>query len=278
MTISARDRSFYPYLPSVLLVSLEAVVSLASPLLAHLMREGTLSAAILPIAVVYAVMALLSMFALGLYTSRRSSLPALLLRIGLALGATAFISSRLYEWLPALAAGAGLVTIATAILFLVSGTIRILFDCVLDHEALPRVVLVFGAGRRAAQIARLRRRSDRRSFTVLGYVISPGDQFDAIHGDLRVDVWDNLCTYCEELGVQEIVVAVDDQHRGLPLHQLQQCRLAGIAVIGLSAFLERELGGIRLDAMTSPIPEQAPAEVSIDVRTTNLTNAHQGTE
>lgn len=253
------------YLPSALLVSLETVLFLGAPLLAAALHfkilhieSGEMSrAVILPAAAVYAAASLVSMFALGLYTSRRSSFPGLLLRIGLALAIATFASMQLLEHIPALAVGGALLAATTAIAFLVSVAIRITFDCIQDHEASPRVVLVLGAGTRAAAIARLRRRADQRSFTVSGFVVMPGDQPDGIAAEMRLDVRDDLLAYCEQQGVEEIVIAMDDHRHVFPLARVNECRDAGIAITSLGAFLERETGGIRLDALESSDPTRS---------------------
>jgi FlaA1/EpsC-like NDP-sugar epimerase len=130
-----------------------------------------------------------------------------------------------------------------------SAVIRVTFDCLRNHEARQRAVLVLGAGKRAADIARLRRRADRQGFVVLGYVATAGDQFTAVAPRPRVDAHDNLLTYCQQHGVAEIVAAMDDHRHGFPLAQVNKCRDAGIAITTLGAFLERETGGIRLDAL-----------------------------
>jgi FlaA1/EpsC-like NDP-sugar epimerase len=199
-------------------------------------------------AAVYAGASLASMFALGMYTSRRSSFPGLALRIGLALAMAAFVSAQLYELIPGWVAGSALLATASGITFTVSMAIRVTFDCIRHHEAHPRGILVLGAGRRAAEIACLRRRSDRHGFVILGCVVTAGDQFSAVASDLRVEMREDLLTYCQQQGVEEIVIALDDHRRGLPLAQVNECRDAGIAIMGLGAFLERETGGIRRDA------------------------------
>ena len=84
---------------------------------------------------------------------------------------------------------------------------------------------------------------------MLGYVATSGDRSFAITPRLRVDVCDNLLAYCRRHGVEEIVVAMDDARHGFPLAEANKYRDAGIAITGLGAFLERETGGIRLDAL-----------------------------
>jgi len=47
--------------------------------------------------------------------------------------------------------------------------------------------------------------------------------------------------------VDEIVVAVDDRRKSLPVHELLDCKMDGVAVFDLLTFFERETGKIRLE-------------------------------
>jgi sugar transferase (PEP-CTERM system associated) len=49
--------------------------------------------------------------------------------------------------------------------------------------------------------------------------------------------------------LDEIVMAMDDRRRGFPVHELLECRLAGIEIQDLPTFLERETGKVRLDVL-----------------------------
>jgi lipopolysaccharide/colanic/teichoic acid biosynthesis glycosyltransferase len=51
------------------------------------------------------------------------------------------------------------------------------------------------------------------------------------------------------LRADEIVVALDDQRRGFPFDELWECKLAGIAIRPVLAFVERETGQIALDVL-----------------------------
>jgi len=42
---------------------------------------------------------------------------------------------------------------------------------------------------------------------------------------------------------------MDDRRRGFPMHEFLECRLAGIDIIELPSFLERETGKVRLDVL-----------------------------
>ena len=111
-------------------------------------------------------------------------------------------------------------------------------------------MLVYGAGRRAASIARLRRRSDRRGFVIVGYVPAEGDDPVAACRQSSIDPTDDdLLKLCSAQRVDEIVVAMDDRRRQFPMDQLLECRLEGVEIVELVTFLERETGKVRLDIL-----------------------------
>jgi len=127
--------------------------------------------------------------------------------------------------------------------------IRVVFDRVVNEDLFKRRVLVYGAGRRAGSIARLRRRSDRRGFAVAGYIPADGDELGHVDSPAIINLTSSMLECCERLEVDEIVVAMDDRRRGFPMDELLECRLEGIEVIELVTFLERETGKVRLDVL-----------------------------
>jgi sugar transferase (PEP-CTERM system associated) len=117
----------------------------------------------------------------------------------------------------------------------------------LDHEVFQRRVLVLGAGKRAASLLRLRRRSDRRGFHIAAFIRSEGDENVVVDRDRIAELKRSLLDYAQENRVDEIVVAMDDRRRGFPVSELLSCKFAGIAVVDLLAFLERETGRVSVE-------------------------------
>lgn len=196
------------------------------------------------------VLVFMAMAAMGMYNARqRSRVPGMVARIVFAV-CMAMLATRLFslltplltiEWRPLLFA-----TGTTILGFIV---VRLLFERVIDAELFKRRVLVFGAGKRAAGIAQLRRRADRRGFNVVGYLRAAGDgpgDVDAVHVLAREGT---LLDTCRRHRVDEIVVAMDDRRRQFPMSELLECRLDGVEVIELVTFLERETGKIRIDLL-----------------------------
>lgn len=126
---------------------------------------------------------------------------------------------------------------------------RMLGDRLLDNDAFKRRVVVYGSGLRAQSLLQLRRRSDQRGFQVVGYMSAPGEPVCVEPGRLLPGDARQLLEIAKKLDVDEIVVAMDDRRREFPVRELLECRLAGVEVIDLVSFLERETGRVRIDVL-----------------------------
>ncbi|HNR23494.1 MAG TPA: TIGR03013 family PEP-CTERM/XrtA system glycosyltransferase [Steroidobacteraceae bacterium] len=237
----------YINLPTALTAVVELLVLLGAPMVVDRLRGysthwGT--------ALLFAGCALLALSAMGLYSARqRARLKGVVLRAGLAMLLalamvviiTFFVQPlqpeprQLVEW--------GAVSLALLVLS------RLIGDWLVDENAFKRVVLVYGAGQRAQSLSQLRRRSDQRGFRVAGYVSAPGEPVLVERGVQSIGPDKQLRDLARQLGVDEIVVAMDDRRREFPVRELLDCRLAGIEVVDLVSFLERETGRVRLDVL-----------------------------
>jgi sugar transferase (PEP-CTERM system associated) len=118
----------------------------------------------------------------------------------------------------------------------------------LDSEVFRRQVLVYGAGDRAAALLKLRRQSDRRGFNIVAFVPAGGDSHTFQDG--RVTALDrSIIDFAKRHAIDEIVVAMDDRRGGFPIAELLECKFAGIAVIDLLSFLERETGRVTVELL-----------------------------
>lgn len=246
----------YWQLPLALLAVVEALAFFSAPYVAAELGFGPLSEpqSVLPPwgrALFFCAVMFLSMAAMGLYTSRqRSRLAGLLTRVAASvLGGSIFIMVLVYL-VPALHIDRGLLLLMAALAFAGATVIRIAFDKLVDEDIFKRRVLVYGAGKRALSIARLRRRSDRRGFAVIGFIRADGDETDpSSDAGQRMVAPDDLRGFCRQYGIDEIVVAMDDRRRSFPMVQLLECRLEGVEITDLVSFLERETGKVRLDVL-----------------------------
>lgn len=200
-----------------------------------------------PRALLFALVIAAGMAALGLYQAHlRETWFGLLARqaVGFVFGGIALIV--IYYVFPLAYIGRSVFGIALVFGFVVIAAFRVVFTRLVDTEALKRRVLVLGAGRRAALILqRMRRRSDRRGFSIVGFVrmgeeavVVPEDRLLVLDGPLRV--------WAQRLEIDEIVVGPDDRRDGLPMEALLDCKQAGVAITDLATFFERESGKVKL--------------------------------
>jgi len=205
-----------------------------------------------PRALLIAGVILLGLAAMGLYQLRHRArftgiVARLLIAVLMAEGALGLI----FYLAPALFVGRGVLGLAG--IFAVSGLAltRFVFLQVVDEDIFKRRVLVWGAGAIAATIAkRLRRRTDQRGLKIVGHVRAPGDAAGVPdHHVLQFD--GDLLRLVMRHKVEEIVVAMDDRRCGFPAEELLECRLRGIPVYDVLAFLERETGRVSVELMQS---------------------------
>jgi sugar transferase (PEP-CTERM system associated) len=200
-------------------------------------------------AAIYALITTVTFFSFGLYTSRqRARAIGLGLRMLMAVWAAAGVMSAVIYFVPTFEMGRGVLLITTGYAFVISLLTRSVFARIVDADLLKRRVLIFGDSSRLRPFLLLRRRSDRRGFAMLGFVSNSADDT----GDLGLDMLaapDGLRALCEKLDVDEVVVALQDRRGSLPSDELLSCRLAGVNVVDLATFLERETGRIHLDLL-----------------------------
>lgn len=244
----------YWQLPLALLALVEATLFFFVPYAATALHGGAVVARLDLAAtptrgLLFAGTMFLSVAAMGLYNARlRSRLSGLLARVAASVlfGAIAF--AVLLYLVPSLYVGQGVFLSAIVLALAASALVRIVFERLVDEELFKRRVLVYGAGARAGSIAQLRRRSDRRGFTIVGFIPAEGDDPSAVQGR-TVEAESDLLSLCRHQRVDEIVVAMDDRRRRFPMDQLLECRLEGVDITELVTFLERETGKVRLDVL-----------------------------
>jgi sugar transferase (PEP-CTERM system associated) len=197
----------------------------------------------------YSTVMIACLFAFGLYSARQRA-PAfgIAVRMGAAICAGTAVTAVCFYILPNVWLGRGVMAFTAIISFLALVASRYIFTHVVDDAVFKRRVLVYGCGQRAASIAKLRRRTDRRGFVVVGYAQPDGEEL-AVPADQLLSSREKLQQICRENDVDEVVVAMDDRRRAFPILDLLECRLAGIDVTELLTFLERETGRVRIDVL-----------------------------
>jgi sugar transferase (PEP-CTERM system associated) len=125
--------------------------------------------------------------------------------------------------------------------------VRVLLGGLLGTSAFRRRVLVLGAGARADRLRKLGEKPEA-GFVIVGYIgmsAKPVEIEEAIHRDAIA----NLTRYVENLGVSEVVLALEERRNALPLKDLLRIKTTGVHVNEFSTFLERETGRVDLDTV-----------------------------
>ncbi|PKM15748.1 MAG: sugar transferase [Gammaproteobacteria bacterium HGW-Gammaproteobacteria-2] len=192
----------------------------------------------------------LSMAAFGLYQAnvRRNRMETLLrLLLSFAFGGVALLV--LFYLMPQTYIGRGVLLIALTLALVCVILVRVLSEHVFSADLFKQKVLVLGAGANADLLyQRMRRRADRQSFVLIGFVPLPGQtvivpEAVAIRPDMP------LVEYALSEQIDEIVVAPDERRGGLPMADMLACVQRGITMTDLSTFFEREAGMVKLDVV-----------------------------
>ncbi len=239
--------------PLLLMAIVEMMVLYSSLYVAALVIFGSLGECerilgpLAPKAIVVAGVILVSLIAMGLYQFHQRIYyreAAARVLVGLVIGGLAL--AVIFYGFPSVAVTRDLASVAIVYSLILLLLVRYYFVSTVDENVFRHRTLVYGAGKRAASIADLRRRADRRGFKIVGRVPAPGD---TIIEDKKVltDANQTIAEIAIEKDADEIVVAMDDRRGNLPIRELLDAKLKGIDVIDLLEFLERETGKIRVD-------------------------------
>ena len=211
-------------------------------------------------AVSFSLVLVVAMMAMGVYESKlREGYTGMMLRTAVSIFLLGTMGTAVVSFLfPSLEMGRGVLLFSTVGAFVVVAISRWLTSHLIDEDLLKKRVLVLGAGNRSLKIAtRMRRRSDRRAFVLVGFLQQEGSQdLVTAHGAKVITTDDSLMEFCEKQHIDEIVVAVDERRRnregpepGLPVEELVSCRLHGIEICEVQAFIEREAGKVDVDLL-----------------------------
>jgi sugar transferase (PEP-CTERM system associated) len=254
--VSIRLFRLYVKVPVVLLALIEGSLLIFAPYLATAIRfDGALpdwatppSGLLVP-AALFAIFSLLSLFAVGLYSTRqRTNMAGMTVRVIAAISSSVMLSALVYFFFPTIAMGRGLLALAAVVAVAECVLARVFFERIVDENVFKRRVLVYGAGRRAASLLELRRRADTRGFRLVAFIAAEGDHVTTAAERLTARP-DDIFRWSIDNEIDEIVVAMDDRRRSFPMHEFLECRLAGIDILELPSFLERETGKVRLDVL-----------------------------
>jgi len=197
-------------------------------------------------ALIYAFVMSLSMVSIGLYQARlREGILGFLLRLSAALFLGTVALSLIFYVFPTLFLGRGVLLFAEVISFIGISLVRnvVYFS---GSKIFKKRILVLGAGERAASITELRRKSDQVGFSIIGYVHIRGEK-DAVDAEKVINLNSSLLDFCVDNEIDEIVLAINDRRKTIPMAELLDCKMSGVDMVDVLQFFERETSKIKLD-------------------------------
>ncbi len=136
-------------------------------------------------------------------------------------------------------------SMALAIVALIAN--RLIVGGILGASAFRRRVLVLGAGPRAERLRELGDKPET-GFVIVGY-IGMNESNPVVEEAIARTAIHNFTRFVENLGVSEVVLALEERRNSLPLKDLLRIKTAGVHVNDFSSFIERETGRVDLDTV-----------------------------
>ncbi|RPI41541.1 MAG: TIGR03013 family PEP-CTERM/XrtA system glycosyltransferase [Betaproteobacteria bacterium] len=253
-------RIFSHYIPirTLFLLSLETLVLVVSIYFGLVLNNVTPDAAItpvpLPIGPTVALLAafiVITMTAMGLYDSGvHEAVGVTLLRLMIAFVLGLVVASLAITLVPALSLGTNALVTTFTVALVGSVATRLLFVYWVTPRAFQKRILVLGTGSRAASVEDLVK-AKKNIIRIVGYLPTHASQNHVDTGRI-LSRQESLLEVVRRHRVTEIVVAVRDRRGGvLPVQELLECRLRGIAVTDLASFFERERCQLHLESLNT---------------------------
>jgi len=126
---------------------------------------------------------------------------------------------------------------------------RYCFYRFVNLDKLKRRVLVIGGGLRASNLEVVNSSYVYRGFEIVGYV-ALDDEAVSVPDPIRLDDDCTLADVIKREKVDEVVIAVDDRRKKLPVDELLDIKMSGVIVMDLQTFYEREQRLVFLETLT----------------------------
>jgi sugar transferase (PEP-CTERM system associated) len=188
--------------------------------------------------------------ALGLYRNSLDKagyqlLARLSISLLLAIGSLALLSYQL----PTLLVAPSLLALALVLSAAGVALTRSVFHRLACRAGWQRRIVVLGCGQRAAELASLNGLYLHRGFVIVGF-IALANESPAVSQPIQLDNENSLDRVIRQLRANEVVIAIDDRRKALPLDALLDAKLNGICVTDLASFYEREQQLVKLDTLS----------------------------
>ncbi len=216
-------------------------------------------------ALVFATAMMLGLLSMGQYQNPNPKgnyfLPYVFVRITISLIIGSLILLVVYYVLPTTLIGRGIFAYAVGVSIIFISLFRTILYRLLDGRIFRKKILVLGAGDLAASLIS-KEHSPKKGRNQVKKVLAPSYASYVIHGFVNIDSkehsvpekylvnpGDSLVDYCEEYEIDEIVLAISDRRKVMPVEALLDCKLSNITVLDFLAFWEKEKGMLKLDML-----------------------------
>ena len=206
-----------------------------------------------PKSIAYTLVMMLTMIGMGLYDRASWSWEgrsAMVLRILACFVVAVFPLSFIFYVAPELSIWRGPAFLSFVFSLVGIIAVRLAFFRVVDHVVFKRRVLVLGAGVIACEIKALEGTPSLQGIDIVGYAHMNRDR--DVFEDKRVIHLERamLRDYVRENQIDEIVLAVDDRRKSMPVHEILDCKMDGVSVVDMLTFFERETGKVKLELVS----------------------------
>ena len=206
---------------------------------------------LLPEAVTFTFVMILSMSAMGLYqVDSRLNIKDTLFRLMPSMMLGFGITTLIFYLLPDLYLGRGI--LGLVMLLALSGILltRAAFLKWSRLGILESQAIVLGIGGKAKEfVEQAKKDPGHRGFKIIGFVPLPDEELHVPAYAILPKV-DSLMSLVNRYGAREIIVAIQERRGGcFPIQDLLECKLNGIKVTDSAAFFEREQGQIRVNSL-----------------------------
>jgi sugar transferase (PEP-CTERM system associated) len=199
--------------------------------------------------IVFSTVMLVSLIAFGAYQRQaHKSASWMAVRVAGSLMLGLVILSLTYYIAPVFFLGRGALALAVLVSFVSIMAVRLVFLRITQTYDLRIRVLVMGAGKTANLVREEIKTGKLDGLNIIAFMPMPGDQEDS-KGISLTQTPGALVKYIADQRIDVIVLAMDERRKGLPVHDLLDCKMGGVQVIDLLTFFERYTNKIRLDIM-----------------------------
>ena len=170
----------------------------------------------------------------------------LLSRVSFSFGVALFAVVTVYYVFPEFLIARSVLSVALVFAFSGMMLIRYFFYRYARNDRIKKQVLVVGSGKKAKDLVDLNASYIHKSFNIAGFV-PLSDENVQVEESLLIKTEQSLNEIAQQLNIDEIVLAIDDRRRSMPISKLLDCKMSGFDVVDLVTFYEREQGLISLD-------------------------------